>query len=96
MHLLGRDIAMSVKYPDGRSEDLVKINDWDFAWQNTYYFDQPLDLPKGSIVKVLAHYDNSENNSPQPQPPPQAREVGRGTTDEMCSGSSPSPRRVKT
>ena len=62
MHLLGHDIAMSVKYPDGRVEDLVKINDWDFAWQNTYYFAEPLEFPKDSVVKVLAHYDNSENN----------------------------------
>ena len=78
MHLLGRDIAMSVTYPDGRVEDLVKIPDWDFAWQNTYYFEKPIDLPKGSVVKVVAHYDNSASNPRNPNRPAQARHLGRG------------------
>src|SRR6185312_4415508 len=42
MHLLGRNIAMSLRYPDGRTQDLVRIADWDFNWQNTYYFEKPL------------------------------------------------------
>jgi peroxiredoxin len=86
MHLLGRDIAMSVTYPDGRSEDLVKIADWDFAWQNTYYFEKPLDLPKGAVVKVVAHYDNSEANPRNPNHPPKTVKWGEATTDEMCIG----------
>ena len=68
---------MSVTFPDGRDQDLIKIDDWDFNWQNTYYFEKPLDLPKGSVLKVVAHYDNSAAN-PQPEQAAQAREfVGR-------------------
>ena len=52
MHLLGRDIAMSVKFPDGREQELIKIEDWDFNWQYSYFFDKPLDLPKGSVLNV--------------------------------------------
>ncbi len=82
MHMLGRDMLMSVSFPDGTTRDLVKIDDWDFGWQNTYFFDKPLDLPKGSVVRVVAHYDNTSSKTTARNlrislPPPQAREVGR-------------------
>ena len=86
MHLLGRDIAMSVKYPDGRVEDLVKITDWDFNWQNTYWFEKPLDLPKGTVVRVVAHYDNSASNPRNPNRPAKFVKWGEATTDETCIG----------
>ncbi len=50
---------MSVTYPNGRNQDLLHIADWDPSWQNTYSFEQPIRLPKGSVVKIVAHYDNS-------------------------------------
>ena len=78
MHLLGRDMPCRSSSPTAASQDLIKIADWDFDWQNTYYFEKPLDLPKGSVVKVVAHYDNSGEQPPQPQPARQARQVGRG------------------
>jgi mono/diheme cytochrome c family protein/thiol-disulfide isomerase/thioredoxin len=87
MHLLGRDIQMSVTYPDGRDEDLIKIADWDFGWQNTYYFARPIDLPKGSVVKLVSHFDNSKDN---PKNPNRANPIpvkwGEATTDEMSIG----------
>ena len=86
MHLLGRDMTMTVTLPDGRNEDLVKIDDWDFGWQNTYYFEKPIDLPKGSVVKVVAHFDNSAGNPRNPNKPPKLVTWGEATTDEMCVG----------
>jgi hypothetical protein len=86
MHLLGRDILMSVKFPDGRTEDLIKIPDWDFSWQNTYFFEKPITLPKGTVLKVVAHFDNSEENPRNPRRPPQPVKFGEATTDEMCIG----------
>ena len=32
---------MSVTFPDGRTQDLIKIDDWDFNWQYPYYFEKP-------------------------------------------------------
>ena len=77
MHRLGRDMTMTVTYPDGRDQDLIRIGDWDFNWQNSYFFEEPIELPKGSVLKVRAHYDNTTG-----------KEVGWGeaTTDEMCIG----------
>ena len=77
MHQLGRDMIMSVTFPDGRNQDLIKIGDWDFNWQNTYFFEKPIDLPKGSVLKVRAHYDNTT---------PKDVTWGEATTDEMCIG----------
>jgi peroxiredoxin len=86
MHLLGRDMTMSLKFPDGRTQDLVRIGDWDFGWQNTYFFKEPITLPKGTVLKVVAHYDNSAANPRNPNQPPKAVEWGEATTDEMCIG----------
>ena len=86
MHLLGRDIAMSIKFPDGREQDLIKIDDWDFNWQYSYFFEKPLDLPKGSVLNVVAHYDNSASNPHNPNKPPKLVKWGEATTDEMIVG----------
>ena len=86
MHLLGRDMHISVKFPDGRVQDLIKIDDWDFNWQYTYHFEKPLDIPKGSVVYLVSHYDNSESNPRNPNKPPKLVKWGEATTDEMCIG----------
>ena len=86
MHLLGRDMLMSVKFPDGHVQDLIKVPDWDFNWQYTYHFEQPLDIPKGSVVYLVAHYDNSDSNPRNPHKPPVLVKWGEATTDEMCIG----------
>ncbi|MFO0891065.1 MAG: hypothetical protein U0790_18210 [Isosphaeraceae bacterium] len=87
MHLLGKNMVMTVTYPDGRTDDLIKIDDWDFNWQYSYYFERPLELPKGSVVKVVAHYDNSSSNPRNPnRESPKDVTWGEATTDEMCIG----------
>jgi hypothetical protein len=86
MHLLGRDMTMSVRYPDGRKQDLVRIDAWDFNWQFAYRFAQPLLLPKGTVLDVVAHYDNTTKNPRNPNHPPRLVKWGEATTDEMCIG----------
>ena len=87
MHLLGKDMLMSVTFPDGRNQDLIKIDGWDFNWQYSYYFETPQELPKGSVLKVVAHYDNSAGNPRRPKDmPPAEIRWGEATTDEMCIG----------
>jgi len=86
MHLLGRQIAMSATRPDGTTEPLIKIGDWDFNWQDTYTFVHPVHLPKGSEIALSATYDNSADNPRNPNSPPKAVGWGERTTDEMCIG----------
>jgi Copper type II ascorbate-dependent monooxygenase, C-terminal domain len=86
MHLLGRDMQISVKFPDGHVQDLIKVPDWDFNWQYTYQFEKSLDIPKGSLVYLVSHYDNTEANPRNPHKPPKLVKWGEATTDEMCIG----------
>jgi AhpC/TSA family/Copper type II ascorbate-dependent monooxygenase, C-terminal domain len=86
MHLLGRDMMMSLKYPDGRAQELIKIDSWDFNWQYSYYFQEPIEIPKGTQLLVTAHFDNSASNPRNPNKPPKLVTWGEATTDEMCIG----------
>jgi hypothetical protein len=85
MHQLGRDMHMSVKFPNGKTQSLIEIADWDPSWQGAYYFQNPIVLPAGSVVNVLAHFDNSAHPR-NPNSPPKAVGVGPNTDDEMCVG----------
>jgi Copper type II ascorbate-dependent monooxygenase, C-terminal domain len=85
MHLLGRDMHMSVRLPSGRTDNLIEIADWDPSWQSAYYFQKPIPLLAGSVVKVVAHFDNSAH-SRNPNQPPKLVKVGPNFDDEMCVG----------
>ena len=42
MHLLGREIKLDAIFPDGSRRPLIYIDDWDFQWQGTYYYREPI------------------------------------------------------
>ena len=85
MHLLGREMKVWATLPDGTEKPMVWIKDWDFNWQATYQFTQPIALPKGSKVHLVAYYDNSDKNPRNPNiAHPRAATWGEQTTDEMC------------
>lgn len=85
MHELGRDFRMTATLPGGKVQDLIFIPRWDPSWQNTYYFEDRIPLPKGTTVQVVAHYDNSAH-ARNPHRPPQLVRWGPEATDEMCVG----------
>ncbi|MBI3839845.1 MAG: ascorbate-dependent monooxygenase [Planctomycetia bacterium] len=85
MHNLGREFKVVATRPGSAEEvPLIWIKDWDFNWQGAYQFAQPVRLPKGSSIKVHAVYDNSSENSKNPNNPPKPVHWGEQTTDEMC------------
>jgi mono/diheme cytochrome c family protein len=84
MHLLGREMKVTATYPDGTVRPLIYIDDWDFHWQGSYAFTQPVPLPGGTRIDVSAIYDNSPGNKRNPSTPPRPVGWGEGTTDEMC------------
>ena len=43
-------------------------------------------MPKGTVLEVVAHYDNTEKNPRNPNHPPKVVKWGEATTDEMCIG----------
>ena len=85
MHLLGRDMHMSVRLPSGRVQNLIHVDHWDPAWQSAYHFQTPISLPAGSVLNVVAHFDNS-SHSRNPNKPPKAVKAGLTVDDEMCVG----------
>ncbi len=84
MHLLARDMTVWATLPDGTRKDLVRVPDWDFNWQTTYTFKEPVKIPAGSMISLVAHYDNSTDNPRNPSNPPRLTGWGEETRDEMC------------
>ena len=99
MHMLGREIKVTMTEPDGKSQQLVTILDWDYNWQETYFLKDPLHLKAGTRFDVVAAYDNSAGNPSNPAKPPKNVVFGQQTTDEMCfvflGGCSEKPGRVR-
>ena len=84
MHLRGTAMSLEAILPSGRRQLLSHVGDFNFNWHNSYvYADDvaPL-LPKGTLMKVTAWYDNTAANRSNPDPDVW---VGSGsrTTDEM-------------
>ena len=68
MHLRGKSFEMSAVFPDGRREVLLSVPRYDFNWQLTYYLDEPMLLPAGTVLEGTAHFDNSSGNPHNPDP----------------------------
>jgi mono/diheme cytochrome c family protein len=84
MHLLGRSMKVTATLPDKATKPIVNVPDWDFNWQITYAYKEPLKLPAGSTVNLVARYDNSTKNPRNPNKKPRDVTWGEQTTDEMC------------
>ena len=84
MHLLGRTMGLTATLPDGTKRCLIDIDDWDFHWQRTYWFREPITLPAGTRFDLTANYDNSLDNPDNPSNPPRDAMLGMETTNEMC------------
>lgn len=62
---------------------LLKIQDWDFNWQDAYWFKYPLFIAKKTDIKLCFNYDNTINNPRNPNMPPIDIGWGEKTDDEM-------------
>jgi hypothetical protein len=84
MHLLGHDMTVTATLPNGTKRQLVKVEPYDFNWQTRYIYKDPVHLPKGTHVSLVAHYDNTSANPHNPNNPPKKVVFGEQTTNEMC------------
>lgn len=86
MHLRGKDMTFRASYPDGKSETLLIVPNYNFDWQMPYrYALGAKTFPKGTKLDVLAHYDNSSFNPYNPNPKATVRD-GLQTHNEMMNG----------
>ena len=85
MHLRGKDMTYTLTRPDGRTEIVLRVPKYDFGWQTDYWLAEPLTLPKGSTLRVTAHFDNSPANRANPDAKANVR-WGDQTWEEMMIG----------
>jgi tetratricopeptide (TPR) repeat protein/mono/diheme cytochrome c family protein len=83
-HYLGKDLQALAKFPNGRTETLIHIPDWNLSWQAVYRYSQPVKLPKGTTISMNFAYDNSEDNVRNPNDPPLRVRAGNRAVDEMA------------
>ena len=85
MHLRGKAFRYDLRYPDGTSETLLDVPQYDFNWQVIYMLREPKFVPAGTEMYCLAHFDNSEDNLANPDPTSPVR-WGDQTWEEMMIG----------
>lgn len=85
MHLRGKSALYEITRPGAETETLLHVPQYDFNWQHTYHFAEPVLVPAGTRLDLTLSWDNSASNPHNPNPD---REVGFGepTTDEMGFG----------
>lgn len=85
MHFRGKDWKYVAHYPDGKSETLLYIPEYDYNWQESYVLSEPIVLPKGTRLECIAHFDNSASNFQNPDPTVEVK-FGEQSWEEMMIG----------
>jgi len=84
-HLRGKAMQVEAIFPDGRTQIVSYVKDFNFNWMTNYIYadDAAPVFPKGTIIHVTAWYDNTKANKNNPDPD---QWVGWGdrTVDEMA------------
>jgi hypothetical protein len=85
MHYRGKDARFEIQRPGQQPETLLLVPKYDFNWQLKYQLQDPVFAPKGTRLIMTFHYDNSPNNSSNPDPSRTVR-WGEPSAEEMMSG----------
>jgi hypothetical protein len=84
MHLRGKAMAVEAILPDGTTQMVSYVGNFNFNWMTNYIYadDAAPVFPKGTIIHVTAWHDNTSANPNNPDPD---QWVGYGdrTVDEM-------------
>ena len=84
-HLRGKSMQVEAILPDGSSQIISYVGNFNFNWMTNYIFadDAAPVFPKGTMIHVTAWYDNTKANKNNPDPD---QWVGYGdrTVDEMA------------
>jgi len=68
MHYRGKRVKYIAQYPDGTEQVLYSQPLYNFNWQMTYHFEDPVFLPAGTTILVDGGFDNSAQNPFNPDP----------------------------
>jgi hypothetical protein len=83
-HYIARQVQCRATLPDGKIRWLLRIDDWDFNWQDQYRYAKAFVLPRDTRLDMEIVYDNSAHNPRNPNVPPQRVVWGPDSTDEMA------------
>ena len=87
MHFRGKRMRFYAEYPNGTSEELINIANYNYNWQLAYTYKEPKSVPAGTIITATGAFDNSEQNKMNPDA---NRSVpwGLQSRDEMFFGAA--------
>jgi hypothetical protein len=85
MHFRGKYMRFEAHYPDGTTELMANVANYNYNWQMEYQLVEQKLVPAGTRIVVTGAFDNSSQNKANPDP---AREVpwGDQSWDEMFFG----------
>jgi Flp pilus assembly protein TadD len=83
-HYICRDMLALARLPGGSEKTLIHIPRWDLNWQAVFRLAQPEPLPRGTTLVMRYRYDNSSDNTANPNNPPQRVTAGNRAVDEMA------------
>jgi mono/diheme cytochrome c family protein len=67
-HYRGKAGRLEMVTADGTRQTLINLPRYDFNWQRTYTFSDPIKVPAGAKIVATYWYDNSVRNSANPNP----------------------------
>ena len=85
MHYRGYDARFRLIHPDGESEEILNVPNYQFNWQKVYDFKEPLFVQAGSKLEFSGTFDNTETNPFNPDAS-QTLSWGEQTWQEMFFG----------
>jgi hypothetical protein len=85
MHFRGSRMEYDAIYPNGEIEKLLSVPYYIFDWQLLYRLAEPKWLPAGTSIRVRGAFDNSPQNSENPDPT-QSVSFGEQSDEEMFIG----------
>jgi Flp pilus assembly protein TadD len=83
-HFLATTVEAFASTPGGSDVWLIKIDKWDFKWQDIYRYAKTMALPRGTTITLKFTYDNSAGNPRNPNRPPRRVIAGMRSSDEMA------------
>ena len=61
MHYRGKWFRYEANYPDGTTETLLNVPQYDFNWQSGYRLAEPKRLPAGTVIRVRGSFDHGRS-----------------------------------
>jgi Flp pilus assembly protein TadD len=83
-HYRAQRVRVWATRPDGTRATIIRIERWDFNWQDQYRYAAPFWLPAGTTIEMEYVFDNSDANARNPDHPPRRVPWGWRSSDEMA------------